>query len=184
MRHLEFDGRYLEPILSRKKKGTIRLGKLNIGPGIIVTLHSGGYVVGKALVRDVEYKRVSELTEEDALTDGFSDRDKLIKALRSHYKGLKEDDIVTVIKFDLIEEPRKLVRSSKYPYGGHDPLEIAVKALKHLNLDEEEREIIETFIREGSIRRAARKLGGLKKRGEVREIIRKAYRKLDGKELI
>jgi len=184
MRHVEFDGRYLESLLSGKKKGTIRLGKLNIEPGTIVTLHSGGYVVGKALVKDVEYKKVNELTEEDARADGFESLEELLEALRSHYTRLKEDDVVTVVRFELIEKPEKLVRSSEYPYGGHDPLDIAVKALRHLDLDEEDRKILEILIREGSIRRTARRIGGVKKRGEVRETIRKAYKELKEKGLL
>ncbi|NPA48085.1 MAG: ASCH domain-containing protein [Thermococci archaeon] len=184
MKHVEFDGRYLELLLSGKKRGTVRLGRLRIEPGSVVTLHAGGYVVGKALVKDVEYKKVSELTEEDARADGFGSLDELLEALRSHYTRLKEDDVVTVVRFELIEKPERLVRSSEYPYGGHDPLDIAAKALKHLDLDEEDRRVLEIFLREGSIRRTARRIGGVKKRGEVREIIRKAYKELTEKGLL
>ncbi len=184
MKNLEFSGKYLDMLRSGQKRGTVRLGKLKIEPGTVVTIHSGGYVVGKAIIIGVDYKKVRELTEEDAKEDGFKSLQELLNALKAHYPSLSEDDDVTVIRFDIVEKPDKPVMSSEYPYDGHDPFEIATMALKNLKLDEEDRKVLEVFLEEGSIRRTAKRLGSVKMRNYVREVIRRAYRELKEKNLI
>ncbi len=59
-------------------------------------------------------------------------------------------------------------------YGKEDLVEIAKKALDSEEFDEREKEILNLFIKTGSIRKTARKIGGLRNRGVVREILRKA----------
>ena len=88
MRNLKFDGKYKDLLLSGKKRATIRVGKVNLKPGDEVLIHSGGYVIGKAKIRKVEKKRVSELTDEDAIMDGFKNKEELLDALKEHYKNI------------------------------------------------------------------------------------------------
>ncbi|NJE29651.1 ASCH domain-containing protein [Thermococcus sp. 18S1] len=179
MRHLEFDGRYAEAILSGKKRATVRLGrKPNLEPGDEVLLHSGGYAIGKAVIERVESKTVGELTDEDAFLDGFSSREELIRALKSHYKYVNDDSIAHVIVFRLVERFEKPVMSSDYAYEGNLPLEIAEKALEHLDLSDEDRKLLELFLQAGSLRKAAHRLGGMNKRYLIRDALRRAYREL------
>ncbi|QDA31860.1 ASCH domain-containing protein [Thermococcus indicus] len=179
MRHLEFDGRYAEAILSGRKRATVRLGRRpNLEPGDEVLLHSGGYAIGKAVIERVESKTVGELTDEDALLDGFSSREELIRALKSHYKHVDDDSIAHVIVFRLVERFEKPVMSSDYAYEGNLPVEIAEKALKHLDLSDEDRELLELFLQAGSLRKAAHRLGGMNKRYLIRDTLRRAYREL------
>jgi hypothetical protein len=179
MRHLEFDGRYAEAILSGRKRDTVRLGrKPNLEEGDEVIIHSGGYAIGRAVIEKIESKTVEELTDEDAFLDGFSSREELITALKTHYKEVSLDSPAHVIRFRLVERFERPPTSSDYAYEGNNPLEIAEKALKYLDLSEGDRKLIELFLRSGSLRRAARKLGGMNKRYLIREALRRAYEEL------
>ena len=53
-----------------------------------------------------------------------------------------------------------------------------------MNLNEADRRILELFVKTGSIRRTAMKLGSMKKRGVIRKILRKCYNELRKKGLI
>ncbi|ASJ03044.1 ASCH domain-containing protein [Thermococcus profundus] len=182
MKHLEFDGRYAEAILRGKKRATVRLGrKPNLKPGDEVLIHSGGYAIGKAVIERVESKTVAELTDEDAFLDGFSGREELVNALKSHYKYVNDDSPAHVVVFRLIEKFEKPVTSSDYAYEGNLPLEIAENALKYLDLPEEDRKLIELFLKAGSLRKAAYRLGGLNKRYLIRDALRRAYEALKAK---
>lgn len=179
MRNLKFDGKYKDLLLSRKKRATIRVGKVNLKPGDEVLIHSGGYVIGKAKIRKVEKKRVSELTEEDAIMDGFKNKEELLDALKEHYKNIKSDTEVTVVEFEFTKLLDKPILSADFPYEGNNPVEIAELALKHLkDLSFEEVALLKLFLQSGSLRKAAYKLGGLNKRYKIREVLRKAYEEL------
>jgi len=179
MRHLEFDGRYAEAILSGKKRATVRLGRRpNLKEGDAVLIHSGGYALGKAIIERVESKTVGELTDEDAFLDGFSSREELINALKTHYKHVNDDSPAHVIVFRLVERFDKPVMSSDYAYEGNNPIEIAEMALKYLDLPEEDRRLIELFLKTGSLRKAAYRLGGMNKRYLIRDALRRAYEEL------
>jgi hypothetical protein len=179
MRHLEFDGRYTRAILEEKKRSTVRKGKKpNLNPGDEVLIHAGGYVIGRAVVEGVESKQVQELTDDDAISDGFPSREELLEALRRHYKTVSDADTVHIIRFRMVERFEKPVMSSDYAYEGNIPLAIAEMALKHLSLPEKDRELIELFLQSGSLRKAAYRLGGPDKRREIREALRRAYLEL------
>ncbi len=182
MKHLEFDGRYARAILSGRKRATVRLGRRpNLEEGDEVVIHSGGYAIGRAVIEGIESKPVGELTEEDAFLDGFSSRKELLNALKTHYKEVLPDSPAHVIRFRLVEKFERPPTSSDYAYEGNTPLEIAEKALKYLDLPEEDRRLLELFLRSGSLRRAARKLGGMNKRYIIREALRRAYEGLKRK---
>jgi hypothetical protein len=179
MKHLEFDGKYKDALLSGKKRATVRLGRRpNLKEGDTVLIHAGGYALGKAVIEKVESKTVKELTDEDAFLDGFSSREELIKALKEHYKYVTDDSRAHVIVFRLTEKFNKPITSSDYAYEGNLPVEIAEKALRYLDLPEEDRKLIELFLKTGSLRKAAYRLGGLNKRYLIREALRRAYDEL------
>ncbi|WP_457742098.1 ASCH domain-containing protein [Thermococcus sp.] len=179
MKHLEFDGKYAEAILKGKKRATVRLGRRpNLKEGDTVLIHAGGYALGKAVIERVESKTVKELTDEDAFLDGFSSREELIRALGEHYRWVNEDSKAHVIVFRLVEKFDKPVMSSDYAYEGNLPVEIAEKAIKYLDLPEEDRRLIELFLKTGSLRKAAYRLGGLNKRYLIRDALRRAYEEL------
>ncbi len=177
MKHLEFKRRYMQPLLSGKKRLTIRK-KTNLKEGDEVYVHCGGKIIGKAKITSVTRKRISELTEEEAKLDGFRSLDELMEELEK----FGYDDEVYLIQFEF--EPVESVNPHTMYYGNADLDEIAEKSLRYLQLDERKRRILEAFLKYGSIRRAAAKLGSYRKRGEIRKILRECYAELKRQNLI
>jgi|Deesub1362A_J573_1020465.scaffolds.fasta_scaffold01959_5 hypothetical protein len=171
MKHLEFNRKHGKLILEGKKRATFRR-RTTAKPGDVVYVHSGGKIIGKARILSVEKRKLDEITDEDAKLDGFNSRDELIEEIQKLYGNLED---IYMIKFDF--EPTETKNPYNFHYGNADLLEVAKKALETLDLREKEREILELFLKTGSIRKTAIKLGGWKKRGIVREILRK-YSKL------
>lgn len=171
MKHLEFKRKYADLLLNGKKRSTIR-NRTNLKEGDEVYVHCGGKIIGKAKIISVERKKVSELTDDDAKLDGFESVDKMLMEIRRMGYG----DEVHIIRFDF--EPFNAVNPHNMYYGDVDLVEIAEKSLRHLNLTEREKEILKIFLKYGSIRRAATKLGGHKKRGLIRNLLRTCYLRL------
>ncbi|WP_456483995.1 ASCH domain-containing protein [Methanopyrus kandleri] len=179
-KHLEISGEYRDKLLRGEKRATIRVGRVpGARPGKVVYIHCGGYVYGKVRITNVRTKRVRDLTDEDAKLDGFENREELLKALRDHYPNLRDDDIVTIIEFEWVERFDEPILSEHLPYEGHDPIEIAKRALEEdIPLSSRDRELLELLVECGSIRKAAKALGGLGKRDVIRRAVRKAFRLL------
>lgn len=166
--------KYVPLILSGSKKSTIRLGKLNVRSKEFF-INSGGKIVARAIVRNIKYKTVKELTDEDAGLDGFDSREELIQELKRHYGDIRDDDLVTIIIFDIVE----ILNIDEQNYGGMKPKQISELALKYLPLDAYEEMIHRKILEYGSIRRAAREIyGSLQMRWKIRNALNKAYRKL------
>lgn len=89
---------FMPLVQSGCKKTTIRLGKRNImtGPAEIV---SGTQNI-PIHINNIIYKRISELSDKDAQSDGFQDKEELIEGLRNIYTNFEHDDYVTIIQFD------------------------------------------------------------------------------------
>lgn len=64
------------------------------GATILVTVDGG-------VITQITPKRVAELTEADAVADGFRDLAELQDRLRFHYPGIKPTDDATVVHFRL-----------------------------------------------------------------------------------
>ncbi|HDD36490.1 MAG TPA: ASCH domain-containing protein [Archaeoglobus veneficus] len=178
-KHLEFKDKFKSKILNGKKTTTLRI-YTNLKEGDLVYIHCGGNVIGIAEIESVMQKLLKDLNNEDAKLNGFKSKDELLEELEKFYGKLPEK--IFIIKFKLKsklnEEPYKIY------YGNTSLAEIAEKALKHLDLDEKDRKILELFLKLKSVRKVAFKLGGLKKRGIVRRVLRNSYRKLKQKGLI
>jgi hypothetical protein len=179
MKHLEFKDKYKELLKSGKKTATIRL-HCNLKKGDEVFVHCGGEIIGTAKIIDVQEKRLDELTEDDAKADGFNSLEELLEELRKLYGKPKR---VYIVRFKFNEFRKSVVPHEMY-YGDADLVDIAKKALENLNLNEKDRRILELFVQTGSIRRTAMKLGGYKKRGIIRKILRKCYLELKKKNMI
>ena len=177
MKHLEFKRKYAKLLLEGKKRITIR-SRTNLREGDEVYIHCGGRIIGKAKIVSVIRKRISELTEEEAKLDGFESLDELLKELEKLGYGNE----VYVVHFELV--PIDSVNPHNMYYGNSELTEIAKKGLNYLDLEDREREILKTFLRYGSIRRTAAKLGGYRKRGEIRRILRKCYAELKNRNLL
>lgn len=183
-RHLHFDKKYIGKLVLGRKTTTVRLGKKKFREGQIVFVHAGGFVLGKARITRVQYKKLGELSLEEIKKDGFKSKEELLEALYTHYKdkNITDDTYVTIIEFELIDKFKEPVPDRVLVYGRLDPREVARTALEHekeLNLAPHEKEILRMLVREGSIRRVAARLGGMHRREIVRRIVRKVMYMLD-----
>ena len=178
-KHIFFDGKYADKILKGEKTSTVRVGKYSIKKGRSFYVHARGHVLGKAVVTDVQIKKLNELTDKDAKRDGFKNKKELLKALKKHYGRLDEKTPVTIIEFKIQDKFKEEVTSSDFAYGGYKATEIAKLALTHdVNLSEKEREILKTLLNTGSIRKTARQIGSLNKRFMIRKVLRKVFSNL------
>ena len=141
-----------------------------------VFIHSGGMVVAKARIINVLYKRISELTDEDAVVDGFTSRDALIDELREIYGNISNSDWVTILTLEVT----RLIGRKDDGSVGLSPVDIARLALRYnVPMNEEERRILQELVNEGSVRKAAIKLfNSIKGRFIIRRVVRKALKHL------
>jgi len=88
---------FVEAVISRQKRTTIRAGRRNyaLGP---TQLTSAKHKV-PVLIVGVRYKRFEDLTDADALADGFESIRNLNAVLRRFYPALKPSDVVTIVEF-------------------------------------------------------------------------------------
>lgn len=177
-------GKYINGILSGRKKATIRRGIVKPRYKEII-VHGAGRPIAKIYVERVYYKRLHELTDEDAVKDGFSSREELVNELKKVYPGIKDDEWVTIIEFKVIQRLDHL--ETEDPYLGLAPADIARIALRYLEdeLGGKDKEILLDLTRTGSIRSTAVRLfGTLNKRYIVRKVLRKTLNKLIEKGII
>jgi hypothetical protein len=173
MKHLEFKDKYKELLKSGKKTATIRV-QCYVKKGDEVFVHCGGRIIGTAKIIDVEEKSLDELSDEDAKADGFSSKEELLEEIKKLYGNPKK---VYLIRFKFKAFKNEIDPHEMY-YSDADLVEIAKKALEHLSLSEKDKKILQLFVKTGSIRKTAMKLGGLKKRGVIRKILRSCYDEL------
>ncbi len=176
-RHLMVKGKYVDLILQGKKVTTIRKGYW-IPKSKEIILHGGGRPFAVAEITDVIYKRVSELTDEDALRDGLKNKEELVKELKKAYGEVNPDDLVTIIKFRVIKKLTEL--DVKDPYMGLKPVEVARLALRYLdNLSDEDKKILRVLTQAGSLREAAIRLyGDIGARWRIRRVLKRALREM------
>ena len=104
MKKLFFDRAYKDQILSGRKTTTVRKGRRkDFKEGDVVEIICGNESLGLAYIEKIEYKKLKDLTREDAISDGFSSRRKLKEALKKHYKDINSETDVTIIYFKRIK---------------------------------------------------------------------------------
>ncbi len=177
-------GEYVDDILSGRKRATIRLGRVKVKYDELI-VHGGGRPVAKVRVVNVTYKKVKELTDEDAKKDGFRNVNELLRALQRAYGRISPDDVVTIIEFELIQNLSEL--EPQDPYLGLSPADVARLALRYLQdmLSEEEKKILKDITITNSIRSTAIRLfGSIEKRWRVRRVLRRCLNELVRRGLI
>lgn len=88
---------FISDVESGRKKTTIRAGKRDIkrGPNSL-TSHLHKIPIR---VTDVRFKKVHQLSDADALNDGFDSKETLKAALVRFYPSLTPNDDITIVKF-------------------------------------------------------------------------------------
>ncbi len=102
-RRINFDSKYVSAIVNGKKVTTIRKGIKRYPVGRVIDLTVDNEPFARAKVDKVIVKRVKELTDIDALLDGFKSREELIDALKMIYGNVNEEEFVTVVHFTVVE---------------------------------------------------------------------------------
>jgi len=176
LKHIEFKKKYKRKLMSGKKSCTIRK-RCYVSEGDEVLVHCGGKIIGRARITKVEEKRIDELDDDIAREEGFKSRKELVNEIRKIYGDL---DRVYVIRFRF--EPFKRAINPEELYYSRDLKEIAERALRELELSDEEKRILELFLECGSVKKAAMRLGGVWERKKVREVLRACSRRLEKEE--
>lgn len=183
-RHLMVKGNYVDLILKGLKKATIRIGIIKPRYNEVI-VHGGGRPVAKIYIKNVRYKKIRELNDADARLDGFRNKQELLENLKHMYGKISDDDIVTIIEYELIQSLNNL--SVEDPYLGLSPADIARIALRYLSdqLSNKEKEILLDLTRTNSIRKTSLNLfKTLNKRYVVRKVLRKAAEMLKDKRIL
>ncbi|NPA69859.1 MAG: ASCH domain-containing protein [Crenarchaeota archaeon] len=178
-RHLMLRSSYVKKIMECGVGGITRTIRLGIVKPKFreVFIHSGGKVIAKAEIVRTIYKKVSDLTDEDAKLDGFSSRRELIRELEKIYGKLRPNTPVTILELKILEY---LDLSDEDVNAKLSPVEIARLALYYnVPLSEEEKKILKQLTEVGSLRKLAIRLyGTIEKRWIIRKIVRKALKLL------
>lgn len=101
---LDFDEVYIRKILEEKKITTIRRGVRNFKVGEKVLITSQDRIYAEAEITEIRCLKVSDLTDEDALKDGFSSKEELLRALKKYYSSIRPSDTVTIIGFKILKK--------------------------------------------------------------------------------
>ena len=187
MKHLQFEGKYKDLIKSGKKRLTVRIQKPKLHPGDIVIFHAGGKAIGKFKIKRIYTKKLYQITDEEAKLDGFKSKDQMIRSIKLHYPRIKDNKEVVLIEFEPVEIFEEEVSSEDLAWKGVkiDPKMLAELALKYDDsLTDKQKLYLKLIIECGSLRKAAMKLGNLKKRGILRKILRKSLERLVEKGVI
>ena len=109
MRRLKFAKGLLRPVISGDKKITLRRYKaeahdFNVGD-VILGIFEDGLSIPLLVTKDTVAKRFSELTEDEAIEDGFSDSQSAFEGVRKHYPhtAMFWLDYMAVIRFEVLK---------------------------------------------------------------------------------
>ena len=94
---ISLKSKYFKLVEKGKKKSTVRAGnrKYNLGPATLVSNEKSIDI----LIDKIEIKFFGELTEQDAILDGFDSRDELLDALLGFYPKIHMFEPVTIVHF-------------------------------------------------------------------------------------
>lgn len=99
--NIDLDKKFIPLVRTGVKTQTVRQGKRDhylLGETLLIT----DKVNLKIYINEIHYKAFNKLTEQDAILDGFSSLEELRGVLLGFYPDTKEEDTVTVVKFDYI----------------------------------------------------------------------------------
>jgi hypothetical protein len=97
---LPLKSEFIPLVRAGAKRSTVRAGRRRISPGPAEIVSGNARI--PIQVTDVKYKTFADLTQADALTDGFTSREELQRELLSFYPDLRDNDAISVIYFDLV----------------------------------------------------------------------------------
>ncbi len=102
MKYLNFSEDFTEKILKGTKTATLRMEIKDYHPGEVVVIKSGNKELGTAIIKEVNFKRFTEINCEDVKKDGFAQKKDLRRALEKFYGEFDDDVVFTQIVFELL----------------------------------------------------------------------------------
>jgi hypothetical protein len=69
---------------------------------IIKGVFEDGLVILLKITKDTEIKTFADLTDEEAMEDGFSNAEDAFDGLKCWYPDLMEDDLMGVVRFEIL----------------------------------------------------------------------------------
>jgi len=183
-RSLMIRGKYAKKILEGIKRTTIRRGIVRPRYDEVI-IHSGGRPICRAKIIRVDHKKLKDLTDYDAVKDGFGDLLELLEELDRLYGEINPNEWITIIEFKVVERISEL--EGRHPYLGLKPVEIAELSLKYLGeeLDSKEQKIFVELVKSRSLRKVAKKLyGSPLNRKEIRRSLKRALKMLIDRRII
>jgi len=175
------DSSYKSRILRGDKVTTIRYGSYEAKPGseVYLVVTPSDTAIAKVKIKNVERKKVRELTDKDAKLDGFSDVKELLRELNRIYGDLHGEDEVTVIGFEVVKAfkdgiPLKWLKGLNY----REPEEIARLYLENrerLNFNRETDFIMRRIYNEG-LGKAVRTFGPKRVQNALLKVYHGLYR--------
>ncbi len=95
-------------VLSGEKKLTVREGIRSYSLGSACFIPSDSIDPRNfdldidIMINCLTYKKIKDVTNKEALADGFKNAQHMLKGLQKFYPDIKEDDLVTLVWFKLI----------------------------------------------------------------------------------
>ncbi len=105
-RKLKFKPEYLRLLKEGRKKTTIRLEKKYRVGETVYLADTNGRIYGKAVIEDIVEKKLGELTNSDALVDGFENLAELLTILREIYGEVGRDRILYIYHIKVLNWSR------------------------------------------------------------------------------
>lgn len=106
--YIRFKPKYLENVLSGKKRVTVRYGVVKPRFNFVYIVCCNE-IYGEAFITRVVYTRLGKVGEDVAAAEGLESREELVNELREIYGDLKDDDVVSVIYFTVVRVYQKPV---------------------------------------------------------------------------
>lgn len=103
---------YFDKVQNGLKTTTVRAGRREVTAGNAKFVSSDAEI--DIVITSFEYKRLGELSDDDAIRDGFLNTLQLRDALKKYYPELDEKDDVTVIHFKLKNEMSRGAHDQKH----------------------------------------------------------------------
>jgi hypothetical protein len=180
-RKLSFKAKYIDQLFNGEKTTTVRRGIVTPRYDVVY-IESNGKIHGTARVKYVRYTKLGELTNDDAVKDGFSSKEELINALKEIYPDIGKDEWVTIISLDNLNRfaeplPTEMITRD---IDSDKISEVAQIALANgLAENEKERRILAMLAINGDIKATSKHLGI--KEGEAKLVLAKIMNKLKEK---
>lgn len=103
---MKFKPEYLKLLKLGRKRTTIRMEKKYRMGEVVYIADTNGRIYGKALIEDVREKRLEELTDSDAIIDGFSGLTELLLKLREIYGDIPRSQKLYIFTLKILNWSR------------------------------------------------------------------------------